>query len=208
MQRFFALVDLLQASVELRGSALSACVVRELGHVEMPSQAHLTVMCVMVARMLARLSPILDPDVRSALLQRVLGSVNLTALRTSAQDWHAVVCEGAGDQRVAMALELARTHYREPRAVRLDQLAKAVNLSPTYLSRLIVMQTGIGLTEHIRRLRALEAVELLRDCTVTLRAVATRIGYTSESVLCRDFKRVMGISPRRYVGRSKSNSSL
>ena len=86
-------------------------------------------------------------------------------------------------------------HYQE--AVRLNDLAQAVNLSPLKLLRLCNQAWGLPPHRYLIQLRVEHAKHLIAD-GVSLCAVAADTGFADQSHLNRHFKRVVGITPGQY----------
>ena len=55
---------------------------------------------------------------------------------------------------------------------------------------------------YLARWRMQLAARLLSDGTATIGEIAGRVGYESEAAFSRAFKRLMGVSPSRWRGRS------
>lgn len=85
----------------------------------------------------------------------------------------------------------------------LEETARAMKLSPGYLSRALKQQTGLSFIEYLSRLRAAKAAEIMLDPSVKIYEVAELVGFASQHYFSRAFKRVLGIAPvdyRRGVG--------
>ncbi len=52
--------------------------------------------------------------------------------------------------------------------------------------------------EYLTALRMQRASELLRDTTLSIYEVASRVGYDSDIAFTKAFKRAMGTTPTRY----------
>gem|GEM_PF-695107 len=69
-------------------------------------------------------------------------------------------------------------------------------LSPTdVLQRFFMLNTGITLTEYIRRWKLNEAVKLLRNSNEKIINIAVKLGYGSSDSFSLAFKKLYGISP-------------
>ena len=86
-------------------------------------------------------------------------------------------------------------HYQE--AVRLNDLAQAVDLSPRKLLRLCNQAWGLPPHRYLIQLRVERAKRLIAD-GASLCAVAADTGFADQSHLNRHFKRVVGITPGQY----------
>jgi AraC-like DNA-binding protein len=83
----------------------------------------------------------------------------------------------------------------------LDQLARAVGLSPFYLARSFRSQIGMPPSAYRRALRVEAAKKLLRSGEPAVR-VAASCGFYDQAHLTRHFKRVTGVTPARYASAS------
>ncbi|NPV28643.1 MAG: AraC family transcriptional regulator [Firmicutes bacterium] len=83
----------------------------------------------------------------------------------------------------------------------LKKVARAVYLSPTYLSRLFKKEKGMTLTDYINNIRVEKAKVLLRQNSQTIEDIARSVGFRDRSYFCRLFKKIVGISPTEYRSR-------
>jgi transcriptional regulator GlxA family with amidase domain len=97
------------------------------------------------------------------------------------------------DIRVAEAVRLIDQHKKTPLSV--PDLARAVNVSPSYLTRLFRQQTGRPPAKFARDARLERAHFLLRTSFLTVKEVMAEVGWNDPSHFCRDFKREFGASP-------------
>jgi len=103
----------------------------------------------------------------------------------------------AGQPRaVAQALEFIHQNYA--RDLMLSDIASAVNLSPFHLSRLFKRTLGVSLYQHVLQVRVTSARSLLASSGRSLAEIAAAVGFADQSHLTRHFKRVTGVTPRRF----------
>src|SRR5690606_700262 len=86
------------------------------------------------------------------------------------------------DPFVVRVLEWIDEHHDEP--FQLETLAKAVHLSPKYLSNLFRKTTGKTITDFLTIRRLKHASQLLQTTTLTVQEVSERSGYTNCSHFC------------------------
>ncbi|WP_169081356.1 response regulator [Paenibacillus sp. PL91] len=79
-----------------------------------------------------------------------------------------------------------------------DYLAKRVFLSPSYLSFLFKKSTGQSLVKYITAVRMERAKELLRDSTIKVVDIASRVGFANTSYFNLMFKQYNGLTPVQY----------
>lgn len=80
----------------------------------------------------------------------------------------------------------------------LNDLARRVHLSPSYLSKTFKMHTGVNLTRYIQNLRIEQAMKLLRDTDLLNYQVGEAVGLSDPVYFAKLFKRLTGISPSEY----------
>jgi AraC-like DNA-binding protein len=110
---------------------------------------------------------------------------------------------GRGDHRprrrtpvvVEEAKALLTARYSE--RLTLDQVGRAVNVSPFHLARSFRRHTGYTLHEYRTQLRLRAALDRLAQGDEDLVHIARAVGYSSHSHLTASFRRVFGVPPSR-----------
>jgi AraC family transcriptional regulator len=109
---------------------------------------------------------------------------------------------GHGDYRlrrtprvVEEAKALLTARYSE--RLTLDEVGRAVNVSPFHLARSFRRYTGYTLHEYRTQLRLRAALERLAAGDEDLVVIARAVGYSSHSHLTASFRRVFGVPPSR-----------
>jgi AraC-like DNA-binding protein len=98
--------------------------------------------------------------------------------------------------RLSEALALIETAY--DRALTLDDLANAAHMSQTHFLRLFKEMFDVSPIQYLIRQRIARACHLLHDPTLRVADVAQAVGFTDFNYFSRQFKQVMGHSPRDY----------
>jgi AraC-like DNA-binding protein len=80
----------------------------------------------------------------------------------------------------------------------LNKVAKAVNISPNYLSEKFKQVTGVNFVEYVARTRFDKACRLLRDLDLRISEIAFAVGFQSLSQFNRVFKKLSGKSPTEF----------
>ena len=101
------------------------------------------------------------------------------------------------DRRVVKAIQTLRNRFAE--TVRVEELASVARMSSSALHRKFKALTLMTPLQYQKRLRLLEARNLLITDAITAEAVAFRIGYESASQFSREYTRMFGAPPRRDV---------
>ena len=91
------------------------------------------------------------------------------------------------------AVAYMEDHLREE--VRLDDVARAVHLSPFFLQRGFSLMTGYGIGEYLRNRRLYQAALDLRKTEEKVIDVALRYGYETPESFTKAFARFHGATP-------------
>ncbi|MCF0132603.1 MAG: helix-turn-helix transcriptional regulator [Blautia sp.] len=92
-------------------------------------------------------------------------------------------------------------HYREK--IYLEDIAKTLNISPSYLSRLFKEEMGRNLQDYIVDVRVERAANLLTFSEERIPAIAEYVNFPSQSYFGKVFKERMHMTPRQYRERHK-----
>jgi len=87
-------------------------------------------------------------------------------------------------------------YYKEE--LSLKDLAEAIQISPTYLSRLLKQEIGVSFIDYLTHVRVQKAIQLMSDPALKLYEVAERVGYSNQHYFSTVFKKVIGLSPAEY----------
>lgn len=98
--------------------------------------------------------------------------------------------------RVAEALSHLERHYDQP--VSLDELARIAVMSRRHFVRVFRKATGTSPRARLIQLRLDRAAALLRRTERKITDVAFEVGFNDGNYFARQFRRVLGVSPRRY----------
>jgi AraC-like DNA-binding protein len=108
--------------------------------------------------------------------------------------------EGTGADH-AERVEAVKTFLaaRLTERVTLDDVARAVHVSPFHLARIFQQQTGVPVHRYLTQLRLRASLERLSD---DLTVVALELGFSSHSHFTDAFRREFGVSPSEMRHRS------
>ena len=79
-----------------------------------------------------------------------------------------------------------------------QHIARALGVSPSYLSRIFSESMGIPLTEYVHRAKLQQVIHLILDSGAGLRQAADAVGIASTKYLSRLFRQYMGMSVTEY----------
>src|ERR1700756_1832153 len=98
------------------------------------------------------------------------------------------------DKRIRAALEVLGSADLA-RDISMDNIARAVNLSPSRFRHLFTQE--VGETPHgcVRRLRMLRAKKLLEESFHIIKEIMVMVGYGDPSHFGRDYKKCFSVSP-------------
>jgi AraC-like DNA-binding protein len=84
----------------------------------------------------------------------------------------------------------------------LDTLARAVGTSARTLSRLFSSETQLSFKSWCQRARIAAAIQLLStDANVSVKQLATQLGYASVPAFSAAFRQVTGRTPTEFAGK-------
>lgn len=96
--------------------------------------------------------------------------------------------------RLRPALEYIHSHLSDDLA--LEDIARAVHLTPSYFSRLFKQAYGLSPYQYVIQQRVEAAQRLLQNSRLSVAEVALMVGFVDHSHLIRHYKRLTGRTPR------------
>jgi AraC family transcriptional regulator of arabinose operon len=100
------------------------------------------------------------------------------------------------DSRVEQVLHMLSQDMK--RMIRIEDLAKAVNLSASRLAHLFKEETGFSILDTLNQMRLRQAALLLEHTDRTAAEAALDVGFQSYNHFAESFRRSYGVSPRAY----------
>ncbi len=79
-----------------------------------------------------------------------------------------------------------------------EEIAAALGVSPSYISRVFQRCTGMTLWDYVNSLRVARARELLEHSDMTITEVAFAVGYNDPAYFSRMFRKLTGKAPRAF----------
>lgn len=93
-------------------------------------------------------------------------------------------------------MELVQKHYQSQRII--GFYADKLCITPKYLSKVVKENTGRSAGEWIESHVILEARAMLQSSDMTIQQIAAELNFPNQSFFGKYFKRVTGMSPKRY----------
>ena len=90
--------------------------------------------------------------------------------------------------------------------IKIEQIAKAVYLNPSYLSTVFHKETGVTLNEWIKRKRIEEAAYFVLNSDESIADIAFFYRFCSQSYFVNCFKKIIGVTPGEY--RKRKNRQI
>ncbi|HEY0777558.1 MAG TPA: AraC family transcriptional regulator [Gemmatirosa sp.] len=136
--------------------------------------------------------PILAPLVRREIFYRLLLGERSGLLRRMRADNGQV-------QRIAAGLEWLKRNATRP--IRMEELAREVNMSPSTMHAWFRAVTSMSPLQFQKQLRLQEARRILLTEHADAATASQRVGYESASQFSREYRRMFGSPPLRDIER-------
>ncbi|WP_163192438.1 response regulator transcription factor [Clostridium thermarum] len=82
--------------------------------------------------------------------------------------------------------------------ITLNDVAKSVNLSYHYFSKIFKDEMGKSFTDYLTELRLEKSMKLLANPSLSIKEICQKIGYNDPNYYCKTFKKVTGMTPTEY----------
>lgn len=105
--------------------------------------------------------------------------------------------EAVSNPLVRSATDYIQTHLE--RRLSLSDVADALKVNPSYISRLFKQQTGRNMTDYIRSQKLTKAKKLLKSGGYTVTEISDLFGFSSVHYFSSCFKKQFGIAPGKYA---------
>lgn len=107
-----------------------------------------------------------------------------------------------GSGYVERARDYVRKHYREK--IYLEEVASALGISSSYLSRLFKKETGQCLQDFVNTERVFRAANLLMYSELPLPEIASYVGFPNQSYFGKIFRQQKNMTPKAFRDRYHS----
>jgi AraC family transcriptional regulator len=103
--------------------------------------------------------------------------------------------KGLTHTRLQQVLDYIHTHL--DRDLSLAELAEVINVSSTYFASLFKQTTGISPHQYVIKQRVERAKVMLKKTDFAIADIALQVGFSSQSHLNQQFKRITGMTPKQ-----------
>ncbi len=110
----------------------------------------------------------------------------------------------AASKQVSEAIDYIYVHILE--RITINDLADAICISPSHLSRIFKQETGVAVSEYIRQRKVDMAKNLLRFSNFDLADIAATLSYASQSHFIQQFRSQTGMTPKAYRDKNYMNN--
>ncbi|GAA3333781.1 hypothetical protein GCM10020331_099180 [Ectobacillus funiculus] len=101
--------------------------------------------------------------------------------------------EALNEQSMIMPVVLLAKRYIEryyyKQDLNLQEVAQAVNVSPTYLSRLLKEELGASFIDYLTKVRIQYAIEFMGNPSYKIYEIADKVGYSTQHYFSTAFKK-------------------
>jgi AraC family transcriptional regulator len=97
--------------------------------------------------------------------------------------------------QLQQAIDYIHAHLN--RDLSLAELASVVNISPTYFASLFKKVMGISPHQYVIQQRVEQAKLMLLKTDLAIADIALQVGFSSQSHLTQQFKRLTGVTPKQ-----------
>ena len=106
--------------------------------------------------------------------------------------------------QLSEAMIYVNEHYADS-SLSLNEVAKAVNISPSYLSAMFSRETKTTFVEYMTSKRMEQAKHLLVSTKDKSQSIAEQVGYKDPHYFSYIFKKTFGMSPKEYRMKEQTN---
>ncbi|MHB9024876.1 MAG: helix-turn-helix transcriptional regulator [Armatimonadota bacterium] len=130
----------------------------------------------------------IDPLVGSELIFYLLTQLGITVTRSAPVFTHRQIVESI----------ITYIDFKHGIDVSACTIAKQMDLSREYISRIFHAEMGVSLREYLLRERIVTACHLLKETNLSIKVIAVRLGYETTSNFTRAFTRLLHLSPSAF----------
>lgn len=124
--------------------------------------------------------------------------MNMLDKASERQQDHPILPEHTNKEMAAIVnvVTYINSHYREIKSM--DEIVQACFISKSYLCHIFKKEYNMTVMEYLKRVRIRYACEFLATSDKTFSLIATKMGFADISHFTKNFKKIMGCTPREY----------
>lgn len=103
---------------------------------------------------------------------------------------------GLPPSKLQKVLGYIQTHLNQE--LSLGRLSNEIGITPYYFARLFKQSTGTSVHQYVIQQRVERAKQLLQQSELSIAEVAIECGFANPSHLALHFKRIVGVSPKKF----------
>ena len=107
--------------------------------------------------------------------------------------------------QIVKTIEYINNHLYEN--IKINDIADYINLNQFYLSTLFKQETGINLKDYILKKKIETAKNMIDYSDLSFIEIAEELGFCSQSYFILSFKRIVGVTPKKYKDSIKTTLS-
>ena len=127
----------------------------------------------------------------NALVARLLRNYSATCVAKQAKG-------GLGKRKLKLVLDYIQAHITEE--ITLAKMADIADLSPFHFSRIFKESVGVSPNRYVNYCRVEKAKRLLEQQQISIIQISAACGYSNPSYFIRQFRKIMGVTPKVYQG--------
>lgn len=134
------------------------------------------------------------------MISRVAGRMSTrTPMSTpvAVMESHDPIPEPALNSRVAAVLEYVEDNHSRS-SCRLEEVARSLRVSRSYLSRLVLRETGLTFNKHLQLARMNTAARLLQSSSLSVKEISAATGYEHVPSFDRQFRKHFRMTPGEF----------
>lgn len=108
----------------------------------------------------------------------------------------AEICRKELSPVMKIAVDYIAQNYRKN--ITLEDVSSAVNVSPTYFSRMFKEEIGSTFIDYLTMLRIRQAKQMIGDGRLGNKEICDAVGYSDPNYFSRVFKKIVGVTPTEY----------
>lgn len=145
------------------------------------------------------LKPISDTELIQT-IKKIISRIEEHSDTSVIEDLKANILEDYADKNLSIHLRNAIEHIKSyyMKDLTIKDVTKELNISESYLTKLFKQEINITFIEYLTQVRIRKAIELMKENNLPIYRIAEEVGYKDYRYFSMVFKKVIGISPKKY----------